>query len=218
MRSKLLQAQSDTLLLVVEIKDNNVEFLVKFNNFLRIAYAAPREVSNMDQTIYATQVDKYTIGSDILNGTLKNLSFFELTDNFFLLLFQLSFDKSLVRNNHILEFLVDLNNLEFHCFANEYIVVADRLHIDLRTRQESFDAEYIYDHTTLGTALDESLDNFFVFQSSVNAIPRTSSASLAVRQNELSFFVFLIFNIYFYSITDSQFRVVTEFTHRNDTV
>ena len=41
------------------------------------------------------------------------------------LLFQFGFDKSLVGNNHILECLVDLNNLEFHSFANEYIVVAE---------------------------------------------------------------------------------------------
>ena len=34
-------------------------------------------------------------------------------DDFLLLLFQFGFDKSLVGNNHILEFLVDLNNLEF---------------------------------------------------------------------------------------------------------
>ncbi len=218
MRSELLQTESDTLLLIVEIKDNNVELLVEFNHFLRIAYAAPRQVSDVNQTIYATQVDKYTIRCDILNGTLKNLSFFEFTDNFFLLLFQFSFDKSLVRNNHVLEFLVDLNNLEFHSFANEYIVVADRFHVDLRTRQESFDTEYVYDHTTLCAALDVTLDNFFVFQSSVHTIPRASSASFTVRQNQLSFFVFLVFDVYFYSITDLQVRIVAEFIQRNDTV
>ena len=30
-----------------------------------------------------------------------------------------------------MEFLVDFNNLEFHCFANEYIIVADGANIDL---------------------------------------------------------------------------------------
>jgi len=218
MRSELLQAESDTLLLIIEVKDNDVEFLVEFNHFFRIANTAPRKVCNVNQTIYATQVDKYTIGSDILNGTFENLSFFEFTDDFLLLLFQFGFDKSLVGNNHILEFLVNLNNLEFHSFANEYIVVADRLHVDLRTRQESFDAEYVYNHTTLCAALDVTLDNFFVFQSCVYAIPRTGSTSFTVRQNELSFLVFLVFDVYLNSITNLQFRIVTEFTHRNDTV
>ena len=35
------------------------------------------------------------------------------------------------------------NKVFITSFANEYIVVADRLHVDLRTRQESFDAEYL---------------------------------------------------------------------------
>ena len=161
---------------------------------------------------------KGTVRCDIFNSSFKNLSFFEFTDDFFLLLFQFSFDKSLVRYNDILEFLIDLNNLEFHSFANEYIVVADRLNVDLRTRQECFDTEYVNDHTTLSAALDVTLDNFFIFQSSVNAIPRTGSTSFAVRQNQLSFFVFLVFDVYLNSITNLQFRIVTEFTHRNDTV
>ena len=218
MRSELFQAESDTLLLIVEVKDNDVEFLVELNHFFRIADAAPRKVCDVNQTVYAAQVDKYTIGSDILNGTFEDLSFFEFTDDFFLLLFQFSFDKSLVRYNDILEFLIDLNNLEFHSFANEYIVVADRLNVDLRTRQECFDSEYVYNHTTLSAALDVTLDNFFIFQSSVNAIPRTGSTSFAVRQNQLSFFVFLIFDVYFYSITYFQIGIVTEFIQRNDTV
>ncbi len=61
MRSELLQTESDTLLLIVEIKDNNVELLIEFNHFLRIAYAAPRQVSDVNQTVYATQVDEYAV-------------------------------------------------------------------------------------------------------------------------------------------------------------
>ena len=61
-----------------------------------------------------------------------------------------------------------------------YIIVADRFNVDLRTRQECFDSEYVYDHTTLSAALDVTLDNFFIFQSSVHAIPRTSSAGFSV--------------------------------------
>ena len=180
MRSQLLQTQCDTFLFVVEVEDNYVQLLVEFYNFVRIAYAAPRQVGDVDQTVYATQVDEYTVRCDILDNTLEYLSLLEFADDFLLLLFQLSLDESLVRNNDVLEFLVDLNDLEFHRLANEYIVVADRLHVDLRTRQECFDAEYVYDHTTLRAALDVTLDNFFVFQSCVYAIPRTCSTCFAV--------------------------------------
>ena len=172
----------------------------------------------MDQSVYATQIDEYTVRSDVFNGSFKNLSFFKLTDNFFLLLFQFSFDKSFVRNNHVFEFLVDFNNFEFHCFSNEYIIITDRLNVDLGTRQECFDTEYVYDHTTLSAAFDVTFDNFFIFQSSIHTIPRASSTCFSVRQNQLSLFVFLIFDIYFYSITYFQIGIVAEFIQRNDTV
>ena len=180
MRSKLFQTKSDTFLFVIEVKDNNVEFLIQLNNFFRIANASPRKVSDVNQTVYATKVDEYTVRCDIFNSSFENLSFFKFTDNFFLLLFQFSFDKSFVRYNNVFEFLVDLNHFEFHCFANEYIIVADRFNVNLRTRQECFDSEYVNDHTTLSAALDVTLDNFFIFQSSVHAIPRTSSAGFSV--------------------------------------
>ena len=131
MRSQLFQTQCDTLLLVVEVKDNHIDLLVKLYHFFRIAHASPREVGDVDQTVYAAQVDEDAVRGDILNGTLEYLSFFKLADDFFFLLFQFGFDKSLVRNNDILEFLVDFNDLEFHSLSYEYIVVADRFHIDL---------------------------------------------------------------------------------------
>jgi len=85
------------------------------------------KINHVNQSVYAAQIDEYTIGSDILDSSFEYLSFFEFGDNFFLLLFELGFDKSFVRNNHILEFLIDFNNFEFHSFTYEYIVVTDRL-------------------------------------------------------------------------------------------
>jgi len=216
--SQLLQAKSDTFLFVVEVQDNYVQFLIQLNHFARIAYTAPRQVGDVNQTVYAAQVDEYTVRCDILDSTFQYLTFFQFADDFFLLLFQFSFNKSLVRNNHILEFLVDFNHLEFHSLAYEYIVVTDRFHINLRTRQECFNAEYVYNHTTLRAALDVTLDNFFVFKRSVYTVPRTSSASFLVRQDQLTFFVFLVFDVHFYSVTYFQIRIVTEFAQRNDTV
>ena len=105
--------------------------MIKFNDFFWMVNAAPREVSDVDKTIYATKVDEYTIRSDVFNNTFEYLTFFEFTDDFTFLLFEFSFDKSFVRYNNVFEFLVDFNDFEFHCFVNENIVVADRFHVDL---------------------------------------------------------------------------------------
>jgi len=131
MRSQLLQTKSDTLLLVVEVEDNHVDLLVQVNDLFRMRNTAPRKVCDVDQTVYAAQVDEYAVRGDVLDSTFQYLTFFQFRDDIFLLLLKLGLDKSLVRNDNVLEFLVDLNDLEFHCLTNEYVVVADRFNIDL---------------------------------------------------------------------------------------
>ena len=172
---ELLETEGDALLLVVEVEDNDIELLVELDNLAGIADAAPREVGDMDEAVYAAKVDEYTIGRDVLDGTFEHLTLLELGDDLLLLSFEFGLDECLVRNNHILVFLVDLDDLELHGLANEYVVVADGLHVDLRAGEEGFDAEYIDNHTALRAALDVALDHFLVFQSLVDALPRLAA-------------------------------------------
>jgi len=46
--------------------------------------------------------------------------------------------------------MIDLHNLEFHDFINENVIIADGLHIDLGTREESLNAEDIDNKTAFG--------------------------------------------------------------------
>ena len=215
---ELLQAESDALLLVVEIEDNDVELLVELDNFLRMVDTAPREVGDVDETVDTAQVDEYAVGGDVLDGSFENLTLFELGDDFALLLFEFGLDECLVADNNVLEFLIDLDNLEFHCLAHKDVVVADRLHVDLRAGEECLDAEYIDDHATLGAAFDVAFDDLVVLESRVDAVPRTCSTSFAVRQDQLAFLVFLVFDEHFHLIAHFDFGVVAEFAHGNDTV
>src|ERR1035437_8654741 len=117
-------------------------------------YAAPGKVCNMDKSVNTTEVDEYTIGCNVFDSTLKYLAFFKLGNNILFLLFEFSLNKSFMRNNHILEFMINLNNLEFHCFTYKYIIIADWLNINLRTWKERLNAKYIHNHTAFGTALN----------------------------------------------------------------
>ena len=86
MWSKLLETESDSLLLLIEIENNNLNLLIELNNLFRIVYAAPREVCDMDKTVNATEVNEYTIVSDVLDCSLENLAFLKLADDLTLLL------------------------------------------------------------------------------------------------------------------------------------
>ena len=85
----------------------------------------------MDKSVNAAEVNEYTIACNVLDSSLKNLTFFKFADNLALLKLKFSLDKSLMRYNDISEFLIDLHNLEIHCCVNELIVVTDRFDVDL---------------------------------------------------------------------------------------
>ena len=108
------------------------------------------------------------------------MALLQFGDDLALLLFQLGLDESLVRNNHVAIFLVDLNDLKLHCFADEYVVVTDRLHVDLRAGQEGVDAVDIYDHAALGASANVSFEDLVAFEGVGDALPRASRAGLLV--------------------------------------
>ena len=207
---KLLQAKGDTLLLLIEVEDNDLDLLVELHNLLRIAYAAPAEVCDVDETVNATEVNEYTIRGDVLDSTLDDLALLKLRDEFLALLFELSLDEHLVADNDIAVLLVDLHNLEFHCLVDEYVIVTDWLNVNLRTWEECLDAKDINDHTTLGATLHETSDNLLVLESLVDTGPRSSGASLLVREHELTSAILGRINVNLYFITFFQVGIVAE--------
>ena len=179
-RSQLLQTQSNTFLLLIEVKDNNVNLLVERNDVLRIGNTIPREVSDVDKTVNTTEVNEYAIVGDVLDDTFENLAFFKFANDLLFTSFEFSLDECLVANNDIAEVLIDFNNLKFHGFANEHVVVADGFNIDLAAGEECFHTEDIHDHATFGAAFDVAGNDFAFFAGFVNAIPSTRSTRFFV--------------------------------------
>ena len=85
----------------------------------------------MHQAVDAAQVHEHPVGSDVLDRALEHLTHFEALDDEALLLLELGFDECLVRHDHVLEFLVDFDNLEFHLLPDVFVEVTDGLHIHL---------------------------------------------------------------------------------------
>ena len=85
-----------------------------------------------------------------------------------------------MRYDNIAELLINLNDLEVHCLVNVCIVILDRTDVDLRTRKECLDAEYIYDHTALCAGLDITLNDLTLVECLINHIPRAQLTCLLV--------------------------------------
>ena len=131
MRGKLLVTKGDSLLLRIELLDNDLDLLVEGNHLLRIVDSAPRQVSDVDETVNTAEVNEYSVVGDVLDSTLKDLSLLKLADKLGPTLLLLGFEKSLVGNDNVAELLVDLDDLEVHCLVDVSVVVADRLDVDL---------------------------------------------------------------------------------------
>ena len=123
-----------------------------------------------------------------------------------------------MRHDHILEFLVDLHDLELHHAVNKHVVVADGLNVDLRARQEGFDAEHFDDEATLGAALDVTVDDFALLVGFVDAVPRLEQQSLLVRKDELTVGAFLVLDIDFHLVAHLQVGVGAELRDGDDAV
>ena len=216
MSRKLLQTQCDTLLGVVEVEDHDLNLLVERHDLFGMVHAAPRKVRDVDQTVHTAQIDEYAVRSDVLDGTFENLALFEFRHDDLLLGLKLGLDERLVRNDHVAELLIDLDDLEFHGLVHVYVVVADRLHVDLRTGQERLDAEYVYNHTALGAALDVTLDDFVLFEGLVHTVPRLELTGLLVRKGQLAVLVLGRLDIHFDFVAHRQIGVVTELGNGDD--
>src|SRR5699024_6818216 len=214
---ELFEAEGDALLGIVEVEDDHVEFLVELHDFFRMVHAAPAEVGDVDETVYAAQVDEYAVGGDVLDGAFEELALLDLGHDFLLLVCEFLLDERLVRNDHVAELLVDFHYLEFHGLVHVHVVVADGLHVYLRTGQERFDAEYVHNHTALGAALDVALDYLVVFEGLVYPVPGLELARVLVREHELALLVFGAFHIYLDPFAYGEFGVVAEFGYRDDT-
>ena len=182
MRSKLLETQSNTFFLFVEVEYNDIDFFVEFHYFVRVVDTSPAEVCDMDKTIDTAKVYKYTIRGNVLDDTLEHLSFFEARDNLFALLFEFLLDKGFVRYDNVFEFVIDFYNLEFHGFTHKHIIIAYGFDVDLRAGQECFYSEYFYYHTAFGTAFDVSVYYLLTFESSLYLFPSTCMFGEFVRE------------------------------------
>ena len=92
------------------------------------------------------------------------------------------------------------------------------MNVDLASWQESLDTEDVNDHTALSAALDVTLDDLLVLESSVNTLPRLAEASLLVREYQLTLSVLLVLYVNLYLVAYLEVWVVTELRSWDDTV
>src|SRR5690606_6184243 len=131
MSSQLLHTQRNSLLVIIEVKHHHLNFIIQVKYFLRMVDPTPRDICNVKQAVYTTQVDEYAEVSHVLDHTFQYLSFLKVVQDFSSLLLEVFLDQHFVRNHHVVVGMVDLHNLHFHFLPNVDIKIPDGFHISL---------------------------------------------------------------------------------------
>src|SRR5262249_40176777 len=67
---QLLEAERNALLVLIELQDHHIEFLLRLNDVGRMLDAAPAEVGEVEQAVEAANVDERAVFGDVLHGAV----------------------------------------------------------------------------------------------------------------------------------------------------
>ena len=92
------------------------------------------------------------------------------------------------------------------------------MNVNLTSGKECLDAKHINNHTALGAALDVTLNDFLIVESSIDTLPALAETCFLVRKYQLTFLVFLVFHINLNLVANLEVGIVTELACCDDTI
>src|SRR5688572_5813346 len=107
---ELLHAERNTLLVLIEIENDDGDCLIELNDLGRMRDASPRKIGDVHEAVDAAEIDECAEVCDRLNGTFKYLTALELLDDACALLVHRLFHKDLMADDDILIRMINFND------------------------------------------------------------------------------------------------------------
>src|SRR5690606_20234197 len=178
-----LHAERDTVALVVDANDLDLDGLADREHFGRVVHATPCDIGDVQQAVNAAEVNERTVIGDVLDDAVNNLALFELLDDFRTLFGARFFENGTTRDNDVAATLVHLEDLEGLGNVHQRRDIADRTDVDLRTRQEGHGTFEVDGETTLDLVEDDAFNALIVVVLLFELDPALFAASLLAREN-----------------------------------
>ncbi len=154
--AQLFQAQGYTSTLAVELQHFNSDFIANVDDFAWMLNAFPSHVSDVQQAVYAAQINECTVVSEVLNDTFNFHAFLQVFQQLIALSAVLGFDNRTARNDNVVALLIQLDDFELKLFAFQVQSVTYRTHVNQGTWQERADAVQLDGEATLHFAVDNT--------------------------------------------------------------
>ena len=167
----------------------------------------PRHIGDVQQAVYATQVDKGTVIGEVLDNTFNNHAFGQVRQQLFALGAIGFFENRAATNNHIVALAIQLDNFEFELFALEVRGLANRAHINQGAGQECADSVDVNRKAAFDLATNMALDDLFCFVGFFQFDPGLSALGFLARQAGFPETVFYRFQRNLNFVTDIEYAL-----------
>src|SRR5437660_1259740 len=137
---KLFVTERDPLAFPIEFEDLDLHRVAYPKKLGGILEASPGHISDMQKSVDAAEIDERAIVGQILNLPFNDNLFFYLVEGFIFSTGVALLEHGLARKDHVRSLSIQLNYLGFNLLVAQRIQVANRAHIDLRSRQKGRDA------------------------------------------------------------------------------
>jgi len=188
--AELLDAQRDTILLLVELEHLGGDFLADLQHLRRVTHATPRHVGDVQEAVDAAEVDERTVVGDVLDDAMDDRALVQRLEQLGALLALRELDHRAAREHHVVALAVELDDLELEGLALVGGGVLDRARVDQRARQERADAVRHDGQAALDLAGDGAVDVLAGLERLLQADPRGEPLGAVARQPGLAVAVF----------------------------
>jgi hypothetical protein len=118
---ELLEAEGNFVVVAIEGKHLQGQFLTDGDHFLGMANALPAHVGDVQQAVEAAEVNKHAVFGDVLGLTGNDLVFFKGAQQILAFGIALLFKQHAARNDNVAAAAVDLEHAEFEFLVDQGI-------------------------------------------------------------------------------------------------
>ena len=137
------------------------------------------------QAVDTAEVDERAVLGEVLDRARDRHALFQGLQGLLLHLVALALQEHAPREHDVAALLVELDDLEFVSLADQLLEIADRAQIDLRAREECFDAAADGDRQAALHALaDGAFDDLVTLTSSGDLVPHLHLVGLLLGQGD----------------------------------
>ncbi len=215
---QLLHAERDTVGLVVDLDDLDLDRLTDGEHLGRVVDAAPRDIGDVQQAVDAAEVNERTVIGDVLDHAVDDLTLFEVLHQFLTLFGAGLFENRATRHHDVAAAAIHLEDLERLRVVHQRSDVADRTDVHLRTRQEGHCAVEVDGEAALDLVEDDAVNLLVVVEGLLELAPALFAAGLVARQNGFAQCVFDPVEEHLDFVADLEFAVTAgagEFAQRH---